>query len=343
MRQNGFRSTSKYVRRMKMSKVELKPPIIIKKLEVLLKRSSPSHHKRLQITETLRRFKSGFNGEQSLRYFYRYLPKNGLHYLPSIRILHDEYYFQMDLLIITAHFLLILEIKNHAGHLYFDDKVKQMIRTLDGKRECYEDPVEQVKRQKYHLTKIMEQYKFPSIPIETLVVIANSSTIVEFSPTYKEALKTVIKSTQLQQKFAEFQQNHQNLILDKKNMKRLIKRLFTLHDDNNPDVCELFQIDKRELIQGVLCRQCDNPSIMQYKRGNWRCANCQHKSKTAHVEALQDYALLLSPTITNQECRNYLNLPSRNITMHILRTLQLPHSGSTKTRSYNLLPLLDSI
>lgn len=172
-----------------MSKVELKPPIIIKKLEVLLKRSSPSHHKRSQITETHRRFKSGFNGEQSLRYFYRYLPKEGLHFLPSIRILHDGYYFQMDILIITAHFLLILEIKNHAGHLYLDDKVKQMIRTLDGKKDCYEDPIEQVKRQRYHLTRIMEQYKLPVIPIEALVVVANSSTIVEFPIHIKKHLK----------------------------------------------------------------------------------------------------------------------------------------------------------
>lgn len=326
-----------------MSKVELKPPIIIKKLEVLLKRSSPSHHKRSQIMETHRRFKSGFNGEQSLRYFYRYLPKEGLHFLPSIRILHDGYYFQMDILIITAHFLLILEIKNHAGHLYLDDKVKQMIRTLDGKKDCYEDPIEQVKRQRYHLTRIMEQYKLPVIPIETLVVVANSSTIVEFSHTYKEAFKRVIKSAQLQYKFAEFQQNYHDVLLDKKNMKRLIKRLLTLHDDSNPDVCELLQIDKQELIQGVLCPKCDNASIMQYKRGNWLCAKCQHTSKTAHIEALQDYALLISPTITNQECRNYLNLPSSNITMHILLALHLPHTGSTKSRSYNLLPLLDSI
>jgi ribosomal protein L37AE/L43A len=307
-----------------------------------LKRTSVTHHKRPQIMESHRRFKSGFNGEQSLRYFYRYLPREGVHFIPGIRILHDEYYFQMDLLFITPHFLLILEIKNHAGLLYFDDKVKQMIRTLDGKRECFDDPIEQVNRQKYHLSKVMEQYKLPAVPIETLVVITNPSTIVEFSSTYKEAFVRVIKSPQLQQKFSEFQQKYQNPIQNTKEMRKFIKLLFKLHDAYDPDVCELFQINKNELTKGVFCPKCDQPSIMQYTRANWRCANCEHKSKKAHVEALKDYALLISPTITNQECKSYLNLPSTSITTHLLKALNLPHEGSTKSRCYNLLPLLDS-
>jgi ribosomal protein L37AE/L43A len=311
-------------------------------LEVLLKRSSTTHPKRLQITENHRRYKAGFNGEKSLKFFYRYLPKEGLYFLPGIRILHDEYYFQMDLLLVTPHFLLILEIKSHAGHLYFDDKIKQMIRTLDGKIEAFEDPIEQVKRQSYHLMKIMEQYKLPVVPIQTLVVITNPSTVVEFSPTYKEAFQKVIKSPQLQQKFSEFQQKYQSPIQNIKEMRKFIKLLFKLHDAYDPDVCELFQINKNELTKGVFCPKCDQLSIMQYTRANWWCANCEHKSKTAHVEALIDYALLFSPTITNQECKDFLYLPSRSITTHLLKALNLPHKGSTKSRCYNLLPLLDS-
>jgi Nuclease-related domain len=324
-----------------MSKIELKPPVIIKKLEVLLKRSSPTSHKRPQILESYRRFKAGFTGEQSLQYFYRYLPKDGLLFLPGLRIMHDEYYFQMDQLIVSPTFLLILEIKNLAGHLYLDDKVKQMIRTLDGKRECFEDPIEQVKRQSYHLNQILKQCKFPAIPIERLVVITNPSTIVEFSPSYKEAFARVIKSAQLHHKFTAFQQKYQTSILTSKEMKKISKQLFKLHDAHDPDVCDLFQMDKRELLKGVLCPKCDQPFIMYYKGANWRCPNCPHKSKTAHIEALKDYALLISPTITNRECKYFLHLPSTSITTHLLKALILPYTGSTKSRSYNLLPLLN--
>jgi hypothetical protein len=181
----------------------------------------------------------------------------------------------------------------------------------------------------------------PVVPIQTLVVITNPSTVVEFSPTYKEAFQKVIKSPQLQQKFSEFQQKYQSPIQNIKEMRKFIKLLFKLHDVYDPDVCELFQINKNELTMGVFCPKCDQPS-MQYTRANWWCANCKHKSKTAHVEALIDYALLISPTITNQECKDFLYLPSRSITTHLLKALNLPHKGSTKSRCYNLLPLLDS-
>lgn len=328
--------------RLIMNKIKIEQPIIINKLEILLKRCPAIHLKRPQIVESLRKYRSGFNGEQSLAYYYRYLPKNDISYLPGLRILHDGYYFQMDLLVVTPNFLLIMEIKNHAGHLYFDDKVNQMIRTLDVNRVAFEDPVLQVNRQRYHLVQLMQQHKFPDIPIETLVVVANPSTIVEFSPTYKEAMQKVIKSPQLQLKFIEFQQRYKNNILENKTRKKLVKQLFKLHDVYNPDVCELFQIDKCELITGVLCPTCKPPSIMHYRGANWRCATCPHTSKTAHVDALKDYAMLISPTITNRECKNYLHTPSTSVTTHLLRALHLPYTGYTKSRSYNLLPLVEA-
>jgi Nuclease-related domain len=283
-----------------MSKIELKPPVIIKKLEVLLKRSSPTNHKRPQILESYRRFKAGFTGEQSLKYFYRYLPKDGLLFLPGLRIMHDGYYFQLDQLIVTPAFLLILEIKNLAGHLYLDDKVKQMIRTLDGKRECFEDPIEQVKRQSYHLNQILEQCKFPAIPIERLVVITNPSTIVEFSPTYKEAFVRVIKSAQLQYKFTTFQHKYQTSILTSKEMKKLNKQLFKLHDAHDPDVCGLFQMDKRELLKGVLCPKCDQPFIMYYKGANWWCPNFRINQKQPMLKHLKIMPFLFPPPLRTE-------------------------------------------
>ncbi|MED1862463.1 nuclease-related domain-containing protein [Fictibacillus nanhaiensis] len=326
-----------------MRKLKIEQPIIINKLENLLKRCPSSHSKRSQIIESLRKYRSGYNGEQSLAYYYRYLPKEEVSFYPGLRILHDGYYFQMDLLVVTPHFLLIIEIKNHAGHLYFDDKVNQMIRTFDGHRVAFEDPVLQVNRQRYHLIQLMQQHKFPAIPIETLVVVANSSTIVEFSPTYKEAMQKVIKSPQLQFKFMEFQQRHKNNILENRTIKKLVKQLFKLHDIYNPDVCELFQIDKTELITGVLCSSCILPATMYYKGANWRCTNCSHTSKTAYIEALIDYAFLISPTITNRECKKFLHMPSTSVTTHLLKSLHLPYIGSTKSRSYSLLPLIEAI
>lgn len=312
------------------------------KISKLLRRIPQNHHKRKELQEQLRNHSSGFKGEQSLNFFYRYLPKNDLHLLRGIRILHDNYYFQMDTLIITPNFITFLEIKNIAGHLYFDDKFSQLIRTYEGKKEAFPNPIEQVKRQSYHLNEILLKQKLPIVPIESIIVMTHPNVIIEASTTYKEAFQKVIKSPSLQRKFQEFTQKNTKTILTQKQIKKLMKDLIKLSTSYDPDICELFQIDKNDLLTGVLCTLCDQ-SIMSYIWGSWHCPTCKSSSKTAHIEALQDYAYLISTKISNRECMQYLHLKSTYQTNHLLRTLRLPTSGSTKSRKYHLEPLLENI
>jgi Nuclease-related domain len=274
-----------------------------------------------------------------LDYFYRYLP-NDVHLLHGIRILHDDYYFQMDTLFITSSFLTIVEVKNLIGSLFFDNRFSQLIRTYDDKRDSFTNPIEQVNRQKYHLSKILEQIKMPSIPIETLVVITHPSAIIDASPTYKEASEIVIKSSSLPQKFESLTRKYPTPILTQKQIKKLIKLLIKTSSLYNPDVCELFQINKDDLIRGVLCQNC-TPSLMQYKRGTWSCSICNSTSKIAHIEALEDYACLISIKITTKECRDYLKLSSNKQAYQILCSLKLPYTGNRKSRHYHLDPLLE--
>ncbi|WP_137792261.1 nuclease-related domain-containing protein [Bacillus sp. E(2018)] len=315
------------------------PPIVIK-LSKLIRRIPQNHIKQKFLQEQLRNFTSGHTGEKSLDYFYRYLPKTNMNLVHGIRILHDHYYFQMDTLILTPNFITILEIKNFAGHLYFDDKFSQLIRTYNGQKEAFSNPIEQVKRQSYHLNEILLQQKFSPIPIESLVVMTHPHVIIEASPTYKEAYEKVIKSSSLQQKFHEFSQKHTQTILLPKQIKKLLKFLIKVNSSFNPDICEFFQIDKKDLLTGVLCPLCDQ-SIMNYRWGIWHCPACKYASKTAHIEALQDYAYLCSTYISNRECMKYLHLKTSDQTNHLLRSLKLPTSGSTKFRKYNLTPLLE--
>jgi Nuclease-related domain len=274
-----------------------------------------------------------------LDYFYRYLP-NDVHLLHGIRILHDDYYFQMDTLFITSRFLTIVEVKNLTGSLFFDNRFSQLIRTYDDKRDAFTNPIEQVNRQKYHLSKILEQNKMPSIPIETLVVITHPSAIIDASPTYKDASEIVIKSSSLPQKFESLTRKYPTPILTQKQIKKLIKLLSKTSSLYNPDVCELFQIKKDDLIRGVFCQSC-TPSLMQFKRGTWYCPFCNSSSKTAHIEALEDYAYLISLNITTTECRDYLKLSSNKQAYQILCSLKLPYTGNRKSRHYHLDPLLE--
>jgi hypothetical protein len=341
MRQNECPNCSKKQKGGYRMKKQRKTPIFITKLSKLVRRIPPNHFRKEEFQEQLRNHSSGFKGEQSLEYFYRYLPKD-IHFLHGLRIQQDKYYFQMDTLLITPCFITILEIKYMAGHLLFEDQFFQFIRTYEGKEEAFANPIDQVNRQQYHLSKILDQYKLPSIPIETLVVMTHPSAIVESSPTYKEAKEKVIKSSSLQQKFESLARKYPNPILTQKQVMKLTRLLVKLSSSYDPDICELFQVKKNELAKGVFCPKCSH-SIMRYEWGKWHCNSCYTSSKTAHIEALQDYTLLISKKITNYECALYLNLSSSSQAYHLLRSLNLPASGTNRSRHYHLTPLLENL
>jgi Nuclease-related domain len=316
-----------------------KQHIYIQKLEALLRRIPTAQPQRHKIEEQLSIFKAGIRGEQSLEYFYRYLPKNEVMFAFNIRILHMDYYFQMDTLLLTSKFLLLLEIKNYTGHLYFDDKFGQLVRTVGDKVDYFDDPLEQVKRQKYHLSQILEKKKFTNILIEHLVVFSNKNSYIECSPTYKEAFQRVIKSHKLQSKYEEFKLKHKYSSVPIE-PKRIIKLLNKLNEPYNPDISNKFKITERDLITGVLCASCENKSIMTHKNANWNCVKCCTMSKDAHIQALKDYAILISPIITNKKCKEFLHLSNRRQSLYLLQSLNLPFSGSNRNYIYHLDSLI---
>lgn len=66
----------------------------------------------------------------------------------GIRLTNGKYFFQIDTLILSAKFALILEVKNFSGTLFFDPQFKQMIQTtLNGEERGYPHPIEQANLQ----------------------------------------------------------------------------------------------------------------------------------------------------------------------------------------------------
>jgi Nuclease-related domain len=310
-------------------------PIIIYKLQSLLKRALLNDAKQDEIHRVLRKHISGYRGEQSLDYFYRYLPQNNLIFLHGLRILHEDYYFQIDTLMITPHFLLIIESKNIAGHLYFESAYDPMIRTLNDQQEAFDNPVEQVKRQSYHLMAILNDFKVPHLPIESLVVMTNPKAITEFSPAYKEARMKVIKSSGLVAKFEELSNKHRKEIILPRDSKKISKNLIKIHTPDNPDVCSKCKINPNHLLTGVFCPSCET-EFLQRRRRTWYCASCKNNYNKAHEVALVDYALLISNNISNKSCKEFLNLTSTSQSYHLLQSLNLPFTGNRKSRIYHL-------
>jgi hypothetical protein len=320
-------------------KKEREIPIKLRKLEALLRRLPSNHLKRSKIEEEYAKIRAGYRGEKSIDYYLNSLDEKRFFVFHDIRLQHcNNEYFQIDILLLTSNYLVILEVKNMNGTLCFDQKFHQLIRALNGKEEAFPDPITQVKRQKKHLHQWLISNHFPSLPIFPLIVISNPATLIKSIPAYSdEVTRKVIHASQLHSKIEQINQQVKDNVLSTREVNKLSRLLLKLHSPHNPDILPHFQLEKKDLLRGIQCPNCKNLE-MQRVNGSWTCSSCKTSRKDAHVAALDDYCLLISATITNQELRKFLKITSVSSGAYLLKQLKLETTGSYRHRKYHLIP-----
>jgi hypothetical protein len=309
--------------------------IKIRKLEALLRRLPKGHKYYPEIESELGKSIAGYRGEQSMDYYFSYLMGKEYYILHDLRIFDQQHYFQIDTLLICPYFILIVEVKNFAGSLFFDHSFKQLIRTHNGKEEAFQSPLIQAKSHQGKLMNWLKVNKLPNVPVDYLVVISNPHTIIRTSPNYKEALQKVTTSPNFLNMMGTIESKFKTEKIGAKEIKKITKMLLSKHTEGNPDILKQFRINKEELITGIHCPSCFSIPMVR-KEAKWFCSNCKIYSPNAYISSLEDYFLLVDVTITNQQLRNFLHISSRNISTKLLIALNLPYSGKGKARKYTL-------
>ncbi|MGE7119919.1 nuclease-related domain-containing protein [Peribacillus sp. NPDC046944] len=309
-------------------------PIKLQMIQALIKRLPITHPIHPVLSSDFNRNMAGYKGEHRVIHALKSLPEKEYLIFHDLRLLASPYPFQMDILLLTPCFILILEVKNIAGELYFDKGFNQLIRTKsDGQREAFDDPILQVNRQRSLLIEWLKTKSW-SIPIETLVVSSNSSSVVT-AENKDITTKVVIRRDFLFHKIREFIKKHDEEKLTKKELKKVTNHLLKAHTPLIPNLLENYKIPITDLKTGVFCPRCSSYP-MKRKNGIWICHSCSNKSKDAHLSSLQDYFFLIKPTITNQQLREFLHIHSASTANKLLKAMDLPHTGVTKGRVYHL-------
>ncbi len=308
-------------------------PIEILILEALLRRLQPDHPKIPQIQAELAKRKKGYRGELSLNYYLDLIDTPEFLILHDIRLTDGKSFFQIDTLMITPYFFLILEVKNIAGTLYFEDESNQMIRTLNNEEEGMPNPILQALRHSRQFKNWLTQRKLPLLPIEHLVIISDPKTIIKASR--PSIFTKVMHNANLPFTFEKFQNRHTKETLTMKEMKKIAGAIEKHHTPKKPDPLVQFFISQTEILKGVHCSKCSALPI-ERKRGYWYCDNCCAKSQDAYIQALKDYTLLIKPTFTNEEIRDFLQIPSSKLIFRLLKSMNLEYTGEKKGRMYRL-------
>lgn len=308
-------------------------PIRLRMYEALLNRLKENCSKRGEIEEDYKRWRAGYKGELQTDYRLSFLPDKDYWILRDLRLKDGIWHFQVDTLIITPHYILLIEIKNYSGTIYFEKDSEQMIQSKQDKEKAYDNPVLQVEKQKWHLIRWLAAHNFKVPPIFIMVAISNSSTIIKSNDS--KFYQYVVKGDVLVDRIKKMESANLIDFFSEKEMKKLSKTLVKMHTPLYPELLKTYSLAETDLHKGVQCPSCSVFGMRRMKR-KWVCPNCTFHSRTAHLPSVVDFFLLIKPTLTNSELSEFLLTQNPRAIGNMLSSMNLSSSGSNKARIYHM-------
>ncbi|MHC0038183.1 nuclease-related domain-containing protein [Pseudoneobacillus sp. C159] len=315
--------------------LEREEPRILAKIEALKPRINPNHPKLDIMNRDYASFKAGFQGEKKVDYYLSLLDQDKFDIYQGIRLFNGKTYYQIDALVTSNNFIITDEIKNLTGTIIYDKKNNQFTQN----EKPITNPFSQVKLQKLQFVDWLQTYKFSPIPIDFLITMANPATKIESPFGTPDNYWNLGYGYDLIEKIQVFERSFKKEAIPLKERKRLRKLLLKYHTPLDIDILSKYEISITEVKPGVQCPLCLTiPMIHTY--GTWECLICHHKSKNAHIKAVQDYFLIFGPTITNQQFREFTLIQSRQLASRLLAEMNLTHTGINKGRVYYSTPFI---
>jgi ribosomal protein L37AE/L43A len=307
--------------------------------EALMERIIPNHPKTHLIEQDYKAWRAGYKGELQTDYRLSFLPEKGYHIFRDLRLQDEKWHFQIDTLILTLRYILLIETKNYAGTLFFDKDSEQIIQTKDGQEKSYDNPINQVRMQVWHLKRWLQIHKFSVPPIYHLVAISNSSTIIKVSD--RSLNNLIVKGDVLLNRVLQFDETITNPSFTDKELKKISKSLVKSHSPHHPDILKQYSLTLDDLQIGVQCPSCLSYGMYREK-WVWRCPVCGHKSKNAHYKTVKEIFLLVQQNMKSQTCRDFCTGISSKTASDLLFFMNLPHTGTKKGRIYHMPPDIET-
>lgn len=242
--------------------------------------------------------------------------------------INPDFQIQIDTLILSPTIAFLLEIKNYSGTVHFDVATGKTTKlSPNGQVEKYDCVIHQLDRAVTGLTEWLQKRNI-QIQIEPILVMANSKTEI---PEFPDEV-TLKYAKQLPRFIRSFITNEPRLTI---NQIRKIKK--TINENRrkwwNDKACKRYNISPNDLKRGVLCQTCNEPAA-RVRGHSWFCRTCGKNAKESLQQSIDDWFLLVSPTITNRQIRLFLELKSSSAASVILRNTNLRRTGASRSTTY---------
>lgn len=296
----------------------------------MLTRLPENHELMKEMAKKEYQLEAGYSGELDIDRILQEIefPRNTI-ILKNVKLqINPQYTTQIDTLILTPTRAIILEIKKYAGTIQFDERAGKTIKILsEGVVDTFDCIIHQLLRAKEGLRQWMANRNI-ALPIDEILVMANPKKIIEAFPKsvplkFVKQLPRYIK--ELPELETLFSAKAINLLAYQiKNAPIMWRHL---------PICEQYNLHPNVLRKGVLCLSCNG--VMNRSQGRkWCCERCDKYENGELEQSLHDWFLLIKPTITNKECREFLQLQSKFAASRLLRKSSLHRKGKPPATHY---------
>lgn len=300
----------------------------IESLENFYARIPNIHPQKLYIDTQLKNIKTGQHGETKLQRFldevsYQNPPLVIRNFITRV---HSKRTIQIDYLLVTRKYILLIEVKNIAGHIKFHATPPQIIRTSsDGTSQAMDCPFIQLDRNLDGFKKI---FPLIEIPVYTSVVWANPSAKLEvpFAPPHP-----LIPLKKLPLVIQELEKNPD--IFSPQQFKNFKKKvLATTVSFQNQSHCDRYGIHPKELVPGLYCSQCYSALTKKFR--TWICDQCGNSSSSELFNNIFSQFMIQKSSLTIAEIRKQLPSLSAKYIRNVLNEEGYQSAGKTKSKQY---------
>lgn len=302
-------------------------PELLTSLPRLLHRLPKGHSSYELVMSDHYKIKAGFGGEQQVDQLLR----KGRWREPVLIIGDlqlDRSFCQMDTVILTSHFALVLEVKNYSGTLSFDEKSFHMKQeTREGKLLGYNSPITQAWNAQAELQVLFEELAV-SLPVYACVVLPYATTLIENGPAelpvvYGYSLKRFISTLP-----------RTDSPLSSEEMARVGQLLVERHTTfSTKNFQEWYRYSAADLKKGVLCSICGLRCVKSSQRTLF-CDGCKMPSGDGYAHALADWFDFVAPEISSAQCREFLGLKDKYAVRYLIGKMGYVRRGNGRGCRY---------
>lgn len=205
----GFAKKS-FLERVKLAlkdKEELKVPVVIKegrtaqktidKMQIDLEKEKSSEAQK-DLLNKIKIFELGLSGEKSVQFelMNAFIP---IHILHDLYLEHGEWKAQIDFIVITRKFILVVEVKNYYGNIHVTEQGDFIRNVMKGKKVVFQEgfysPIRQIERQTEVLRTLLKEQGIigDKTPIKQVVVFTNNKTILDLKKANEDIQDRIVR------------------------------------------------------------------------------------------------------------------------------------------------------